>query len=229
MIPSFDDPEFIAGKCQALCSLLQNPSVVDAFGIKGAVVDRQRDKVSGEIKWHMLQHSFVEGRKLMPLKQPQTNIDPLVFEILHYYFGVPSQQLELGKVLHLQAMVAENSVGLLLERFIASVLEPHGWIWCSGSTVRAVDFICPQPLLLVQVKNRDNSENSSSSAIREGSQIQKWFRMYSKYYERYNWDQFPLPDQMSALRLQLNEEAFRAFVAQQMQELKMKVMVQTQF
>lgn len=51
--------------------------------------------------------------------------------------------------------------------------------------------------------------------------------MYSKYYERYNWDQFPLPDQMSALRLQLNEEAFRAFVAQQMQELKMKVMAQT--
>ena len=95
--------------------------------------------------------------------------------------------------------------------------------------MRAVDFICPQPLLLVQVKNRDNSENSSSSAIREGSQIQKWFRMYSKYYERYNWDQFPLPDSMSALRLQLNEEAFRAFVAQQMQELKMKVMAQTQF
>ena len=150
-------------------------------------------------------------------------------DVSYYYFGVPPQQLELGKVLHLQAMVAENSVGLLLERFIASVLEPHGWIWCSGSTVRAVDFICPQPLLLVQVKNRDNSENSSSSAIREGSQIQKWFRMYSKYYERYNWDQFPLPDQMSALRLQLNEEAFRAFVAQQMQELKMKVMAQTQF
>ena len=51
-------------------------------------------------------------------------------------------------------MAAENNIGLLLERFIASVLEPIGWIWCSGSAVRAVDFIEPNTGILLQIKNR---------------------------------------------------------------------------
>lgn len=51
-------------------------------------------------------------------------------------------------------MAAENSIGLLLERFIASVLEPHGWIWCSGNIIRAVDLIDPSSGTLLQIKTR---------------------------------------------------------------------------
>ena len=67
-----------------------------------------------------------------------------------------------------------------LERYLASVMEPRGWIWCSGSTVKAVDLIKPPAApggawKLLQVKNRDNSENSSSSAIRNGTDIRNAF------------------------------------------------------
>lgn len=47
----------------------------------------------------------------------------------------------------------------------------------------------------VQVKNRDNTENSSSSAIRQGTTIEKWFRTYSKPSRKRatntNWENFP--------------------------------------
>jgi hypothetical protein len=91
-------------------------------------------------------------------------------------------------------MGAENLVGDLLERYLASVLEPHGWIWCSGAMVKAVDFILPPSTSggawrMLQVKNRDNSENSSSSAIRAGTEIEKWHRTFSKLSEE-NFERF---------------------------------------
>src|SRR6202453_1801536 len=59
-----------------------------------------------------------------------------------------------------------------------------GWIWCSGTSVKAVDFIHydekNNEWNLLQVKNRDNTENSSSSKIRDNTTIKKWFRTYSQ-------------------------------------------------
>ncbi len=117
-------------------------------------------------------------------------------------------------------MGAENLVGDLLERYLASVLEPRGWVWCSGSVVKAVDFLRPPtrpgaaPLLL-QVKNRDNSENSSSSRVRDGTDIEKWFRTYSRTGDT-NWPAFPDP----TARPYLNEPAFQQFVATYLRDLR---------
>lgn len=110
------------------------------------------------------------------------------------------------------AMGAENLVGDLLERYLASVLEPHGWIWCSGAMVKAVDFILPPSTSggswrMLQVKNRDNSENSSSSAIRAGTEIEKWHRTFSKKAGA-NWSVFP----DERLKTELSEENFERFV-----------------
>lgn len=93
---------------------------------------------------------------------------------------------------HNLAMSAENLLGSLLERYIASVIE-DGWIWCPGQIIFATDFI-KYPLdsderwICLQVKNADNSENSSSSKIREQFEkkgyedsIQIWFRSQSKW------------------------------------------------
>lgn len=72
-------------------------------------------------------------------------------------------------------MASENIVGDLLERYLAEKLEPCGWIWCSGTSVKAVDFIHydneKDEWGLLQVKNRDNTENSSSSKIRDNTPI----------------------------------------------------------
>ena len=108
-------------------------------------------------------------------------------------------------------MAAENIVGDLLERYLAEKLEPSGWIWCSGTSVKAVDFIHydekNNEWNLLQVKNRDNTENSSSSKIRDNTTIKKWFRTYSQR-DATNWENFP--DEVSSKNL--NEEDFRAFV-----------------
>lgn len=79
---------------------------------------------------------------------------------------------------HILYMSAENMNGSILEEYLAEVLEPQGWLWCAGSVYRAVDFcyLSDSPILL-QVKNKYNTENSSSSAIRIGTEIKKWNRL----------------------------------------------------
>ncbi|HAQ1717847.1 TPA: SinI family restriction endonuclease, partial [Enterococcus faecium] len=79
---------------------------------------------------------------------------------------------------HFLYMSAENMNGSILEEYLAEVLEPEGWIWCAGSVYRAVDFcyLGTSPILL-QVKNKYNTESSSSSAIRVGTTIRKWNRL----------------------------------------------------
>ena len=86
--------------------------------------------------------------------------------------------------------------------------------------IKAVDFIKPPSQVggqyrLLQVKNRDNSENSSSSAIRIGTYIEKWFRTFSKR-EGSNWSAFP----DETIRPLVSEQAFKDFVSAYLQALK---------
>lgn len=102
---------------------------------------------------------------------------------------------------HILAMSAENLLGSLLERYIAGVIESYGWIWCRSEIILATDFIkFPTPpqedttpqekWICLQVKNGDNTENSSSSKIREifkdkdykdRIDSKLWCRSYSKW------------------------------------------------
>jgi hypothetical protein len=80
-------------------------------------------------------------------------------------------------------MQAENIVGKLLEAYVARLLESKGWIWCCGETMRFVDFLKDgegDEIRLLQIKNRDNSENSASKSVREGTEIEKWYRSNSR-------------------------------------------------
>lgn len=158
-----------------------------------------------------LARQFVESRTPRPPKVPQTLPDAVVGLILNGYYRVAPTRIREISDTHLLSMASENIVGDVLERYIASVLEPVGWVWCSGSSVKSVDFYrpkqsCASPLLL-QVKNRDNSENSSSSAIRNGTTIEKWFRSFSRRAAT-NWGAFPDP----AGQKLLSEEGFCDFV-----------------
>jgi hypothetical protein len=115
-------------------------------------------------------------------------------------------------------MGAENLIGNLLERYIASELEQNGWAWCAGSLVKSVDFIRRHEdgsWYVLQVKNRDNSENSSSAAVRIGTTIEKWFRTFSKKTET-NWENFPVNDGKN----NLSEKGFRIFVEKYLNDLK---------
>lgn len=162
--------------------------------------------------------SYAKSRRVKPPGASRTKSDPLVSLVLNIYFEIPAEKLETIAAEHKYSMQAENMVGDLLERYIASVTEPLGWIWCSGSTVKAADFIKKHGndgWTLLQVKNRDNSENSSSKAIRDGTDIKHWFRTFSQTGAK-NWEEFPEPGASEYL----SEQGFVNFASNYLTELK---------
>lgn len=152
--------------------------------------------------------SYHSGRhERLLLKEVGTVADPAVDVILAAFAKITDEDtLALGRQLHRQAMAAENLLGALLERYLAHELEPHGWIWCAGNTIKAVDFISEDFSLALQVKNRSNSENSSSAGIRRGTTIKKWYRVNANT-GRTNWEKFP-----ASPTVPLSEERFHAFI-----------------
>lgn len=86
---------------------------------------------------------------------------------------------------HRLAMSSENIIGNMLELFLAEKLQEAGWVVAWGSTISHVD-LCSKDGQLLQVKNRDNSENSSSKTVRDDHSIFYWFRSKSMNGET-NW------------------------------------------
>ncbi|WP_315862677.1 SinI family restriction endonuclease [Picosynechococcus sp. PCC 73109] len=158
---------------------------------------------------------------------PSTVPDEMVSFIMEKAYGYSPEKCQEIKIEHQYSMCAENCVGNLLERYIHEQLKDYGWSWCCGDFVRAIDFIYRQDdssWILLQIKNRDNSENSSSSAIRDGTSIQKWFRSFSKDTKKRRtsftrWDQ--LPNAMQGYGL--SENGFKRFVASYLDAEKAKL------
>lgn len=151
---------------------------------------------------------------------PQTKADSLVKIILSTYFEKSEEEARIAETDHRLAMAAENVIGHYLELYLATHIEKHGWVWCAGSSVRKVDFICQpkaknQPWTLLQVKNRNNSENSSSRSVRLGTPIEMWYRTHSTKTET-NWLNFP----EELARGDLSEESFHQFVTEHLNAIK---------
>lgn len=159
--------------------------------------------------------------------EPSTIPDEMVSVIMHDAYGYSEDQCEKIKIEHQHSMCAENCVGNLLERYLDSVLRGGNWYWCCGEFVKAIDFLGKNEndeWTALQIKNRDNSENSSSSAIRDGTRIQKWFRSFSKDTKKgrpsfTNWDK--LPSLMKGYGL--NEEDFKSFVSNYIKQEKQRM------
>ncbi|HRH64441.1 MAG TPA: SinI family restriction endonuclease, partial [Bacteroidia bacterium] len=86
-------------------------------------------------------------------------------------------------------------------------LKINGWCCCWGSTIDAVDF-CKKDGSLIQIKNSDNSENSSSSRVRAGTTIKKWYRRKSTKQNTFFWNNL----HAMVDRTDLTEDDFRDFV-----------------
>ena len=87
------------------------------------------------------------------------------------------------RVSHRVSMNMENIIGSILEDYIYENVRHCGWLSCWGCCVKAVDFCYTKKgkrLQLLQIKNKSNTENSSSSGIRLGTRITKWHRMNDK-------------------------------------------------
>lgn len=158
---------------------------------------------------------------------PSTIPDEMVSVIMEKAYGYTAEECQKIKIEHQYSMCAENCVGNLLERYLDSKLRQSHWNWCCGEFVKAVDFIGKNEdgeWIALQIKNRDNSENSSSSAIRDGTRIQKWFRSFSKDTIKgrdcfTNWSK--LPPLMQGYNL--NEDDFKSFVSNYIENEKKRL------
>lgn len=150
---------------------------------------------------------YADRDQIVTLKTSSLKPDPAVTEVLEALADLSLSAEEIKRA-HSLSMAAENLIGLLLERYIARHLEQKGWIWCCGNTLRATDFLkaSGSAYILLQVKNRSNSENSSSSAIRVGTVIQKWHRIDARTGLTH-WDK--LPDNAEGV---LTEAGFHQFI-----------------
>ncbi len=141
---------------------------------------------------------------------PETVPDRAVATIMDRYYEIDN--IERAVEEHRKAMAAENFVGYALELYIFSVAHEYGWCLCPNAVVKSVDFVKREQngrWRLLQVKNRNTSENSSSSKVRDGTEIEKWFRTFSKR-DATNWENFP----DGALTDKLNEQDFQDFIVQ---------------
>jgi hypothetical protein len=183
--------------------LIQHP---DRFGWKGKT-ELDLTQISGVTE--LAKKYFTSKYTKVNASIPQTIPDEMVSVILNKFYKHKKDKLKDIQTEHQHSMAAENMVGELLERYIDSVLSKHGWVWCCGSLVKHVDFIKNESnsYRMLQIKNRDNSENSSSKAIRDGTTIEHWFRTFSRTGET-NWRAFPDTE----LKSELSEDGFVSFV-----------------
>lgn len=119
--------------------------------------------------------------------------DPAIQTIVQIATAVDNQFAARMAAYHNLFMSAENIQGNLLEEYINKSIHPYGWIWCNGNVLRAIDFCSSDGEILLQIKNKSNTENSSSSAIRSGTSIKKWYRLGTQTYNGeklpiYKWD-----------------------------------------
>ena len=161
-------------------------------------------------------------KKIIPTV-PSTIPDPLVSKILEIFHEIKSDRLPDIAIKHQRSMGAENVVGALLEDYINSESTKYEWCHCAVDVVNGTDFIMKLDggWELLQIKNRDNSENSSSKSVRDvvehnsGVVIKKWFRTFARTGKT-NWNKFPDEN----LKDILNESSFQQHVIKHLKNLK---------
>jgi hypothetical protein len=137
---------------------------------------------------------FYARERRAALPKVKTIADPALDVVLETMGKVSQKSLKTVSNHHRKAMAAENVLGELLEGYLAEVLSTQGWVWCSGNCMFGIDFFKPGcPVELLQIKNRSNSENSSSSKVRKlikergcPVEIKKWHRI-SANSGKTNW------------------------------------------
>ena len=133
-------------------------------------------------------HKFIKGytnRPSLRISNPIGTLpDPMIDVIIAA--RLPKLDLKTMRIGHRISMSAENILGSILEEYIHNKIFPYKWSCCWGNAIKAVDIVSSKGDLY-QIKNRSNSENSSSSAIRDGTDIKKWFRIDAKTGRTY-WE-----------------------------------------
>jgi hypothetical protein len=149
-------------------------------------------KYGSEDHFAALKEKFISGREIKIEKEQLSEPDPALYFAIKTKLNIQDyEELKSIQKSHSLCMEMENIIGAILEDYIHSISNELNWIWCSGDIVRAIDFIKKNKdgsWEMLQIKNSDNSENSSSKKVRKGTAIKMWFRRFSKK-KSFNWDE----------------------------------------
>ena len=157
--------------------------------------DNEKKKYSYASTEHetVLKKKLIKGRKKI-FKKPKTFPDLAVYEFLKENKDYSDEIIQNVIQYHYDAMGAENILGHFLEEFINENKEDDSWIWCSGSVVDKIDFIQKveneneeTSWRALQIKASSNTENSSSSEVRENTEILFWCRRNATKKNSQNW------------------------------------------
>ncbi len=176
--------------------------------------EKRSKKISSDLDaiehWVVKFYNGYRGRPSAKIGSPvQTKPDPAVSAIIACAFPTMKRDdIVRIEFAHRLAMSAENLLGPFVEEYVFERLKSHGWALAWGETVKSVD-LCSRDGKLLQIKNRSNTENSSSKTVRDGTNIMKWFRVDART-GAYLWD--GLCDIANVKRGYLSEEDFRGYV-----------------
>lgn len=162
-----------------------------------------------------LRKKFENERKVkLSIDDPETLTDDALWEYIKLQKNLTDEKTNEYAKYHKIAMSVETKLGTILESFIYTNIKDYGWIWCSGSVIKDIDFLKKDTdgWIALQVKNSDNSENSPASRVRVGTKIIKWFRRYSRK-DGDNWNELcELVTDESNLKDNLNEENYLKYL-----------------
>ncbi|GAB5055177.1 SinI family restriction endonuclease (plasmid) [Lactiplantibacillus plantarum] len=167
-------------------------------------------------------NAYTHRQSTLSAKPKGSSNDPALSLIVQSNRNYDNKRTHQALTDHNLFMSAENIQGALLEEYINIHAEKDGWIWAEGETMRACDFVRLDPVTyipeLIQIKNRDNTENSSSLAIRAGTQIKKWNRLKTKRkdnqpYPVFQWKMLNKMMKISPNNL-MSEDNYRNFLQQ---------------
>ena len=151
----------------------RNPEYVPGYRMSRN--DSDPDKIR---KWlNRFNQSFLNRPSRKIGAQMTTISDPLIDVIFEAYGYQNTDEIRTN---HRNSMMAENILGSLLEEYLHQNVIGTGWRVAWGESVKSVDVVkcnTDGTFVLLQVKNKYNSENSSSQAVREGTIIEKWHRL----------------------------------------------------
>lgn len=165
------------------------------------------EKINRNRNLDLVEKRLLKGHETPPSLSTKAagEADPVahaIFETRH--LDVDSEQIF---QYHHFIMQIEKTVGDLVERYIAAAMyKTSDWAYCPAEVVSGTDFIrkTDNGWYFLNVKNKYNSENSSSKKARLDKGVDLWFRLNRN--GSYNWNEFPDPS------LGLSEEGFLDFV-----------------
>lgn len=144
------------------------------------------------------------------IKPPGTKPDELVADILEQFCNMDPRFRSNQQKAYNQQKQVEQYMGQLLEFYLLKNSFHLGWIQ-SGDCIRGTDMIkqnADRSWFKLQIKNSNNTTNSSSAGFIKGKAV-TWFRRFAQK-GTYNWNNFP--DEI--VRKNLSEDKFKEFLVE---------------